>query len=228
MCNCAKKETDITGEMILELCKSHELVRYAIPEGYELLLPRFQLETLRTKYGLDRKEIHRWVADCWWRSAETGALGYFVKIDLLAKNVLEFRELPGDITVHGMRISGAEMTYLDQGTAAWQAGNESPETADKLDELWKSLVPEKLWEYALRKEEPHTIGSYLLPVESLSCWTWEALRDMLLKREDTTIEEILDYIEYKKSGSDKRYISPKNRSQAKNNGMKFWRDEDDL
>lgn len=168
------------------------------------------------------------MADCWWRSAETGALGYFVKIDLLAKSVLEFRELPGDITVHGMRISGAEMTYLDQGTAAWQAGNESPETADKLDELWKSLVPEKLWEYALRKEEPHTIGSYLLPVESLTCWTWETLRDMLLKREGTTVERILDYIEYQKSGSDKLYIAPEHRAEAKARGMKFWRDEDDL
>ena len=228
MRNCSNKETDITGEMILDLCQSHELVRYAIPEGYELLLPRFRLETYHVKGGTKFREIHRWVVECWWRSAEKGTLGYFVKIDLLDKSVLEFRELPGDITVHGMRITGAEMTYLDQGTAAWQAGNESPETADKLDELWKSLVPEKLWEYALRKEEPHTIGSYLLPVESLTCWTWETLRDMLLKREGTTVERILDYIEYQKSGSDKLYIAPEHRAEAKARGMKFWRDEDDL
>ena len=54
------------------------------------------------------------------------------------------------------------------------------------------------------------------------------LRDMLLKREDTTVEEILDYIEYQKSGSDKLYIPPKERADAKARAMKFWRDDDDL
>ena len=222
------EETGITGATVLELCQTHEMVRYTIPVGFELLLPRFRLETRHVMDGAQAREIHRWVAECWWRSAEKGTLGYFVKIDLRTKSVREFRELPGDVLVPGMTISEAELSYLDQCTAAWQGGNESKETADTLDELWQSLVPEPLKEDAMRKKEEPTIGSYMLPVESLACWNWEKLRDMLLKREDTTVEDILDYIEYKNSGSDKLYISPKNRAEAKANGMKFWRDDDDF
>ena len=228
MLNHTNTGTGITREMILELCQSHELVRYAIPEGFELLLPRFRQETQRVMDGTESREIHRWVVECWWRSAQKGTLGYFVKIDLLSKSVQEFRELPGDVTVSGITISDAEMAYLDQGPAAWQAGNESPETAGEHDDLWDSLAPDELREYASRKKEDHTIASYMLPVESLTYWNWEALRDMLLKRENTTIERILDYIEYKKSGSDKLYIDPEQRAEAKARGMKFWRDEDDL
>ena len=228
MCNQTKEGTGITGARIPELCKSHELLRYAIPEGFELLLPRFRLETHGVTGNAKVKEIHRWILECWWRSAEKGTLGYFVKIDLLTKSVWEFRELPGDVTVPGMTLSGAQMGYLDQGTAAWQTGNEEKETADGLDALWQTLVPQELKEYALRKTEGPTIGSYLLPPESLSCWSWEKLRDMLLKRENTTVERMLDYIEYEKSGSDKRYIAPEYRAEAKARGLKFWRDEDDL
>lgn len=228
MLNHTNEETGITGETILELCQSHELVRYAIPEGFELLLPRFQLETHRVMDGSQSKEVYRWVVECWWRSTEKGTLGYFVKFDPLYKSVREFRELPGDVTVSGMNISDAEMSYLNQCRTPWKVGSESKETADLIDELWKSLVPDNLREYALQKREEQTLGSYLLPVESLTCWNWEMLRDMLLKRENTSVEDILDYIEYKKSGSDKIYVSSKNRAQAKANGMKFWRDEDDI
>lgn len=228
MRNQINEGTGITGAMILQLCQSHELVRYAIPEGFELLLPRFRLETYDVMDGTKVKEIHRWVIECWWRSAEKGTLGYFVKIDLITKSIREFRELPGDVVVAGMIISGAEMAYLDQGTVAWQARNEYKEMVDGLDELWQSLVPKELKEYAFRKTEGPTIGSYLLPLESMTCWNWETLRDMLLKREGTTVERILDYIEYKKSGSDKLYIAPEQRAEAKARGMKFWRDDDDF
>lgn len=226
MLNQTNEGTRVTGEMVLELCKSHELVRYAIPEGFELLLPRFKLETHSVIDGAKVKEVYRWVVECWWRSADKGTLGYFVKIDLLTKSVREFRELPGDVAVPGMTIMAVEMTYLDHYGMSWNIGPKSKEAANILDEVWKARVPEELREYALRKEEFHTIGSYLLPVESLSCWNWETLRDMLLKREGTTVERILDYIEYKKSGSDKLYIAPEQRAEAKERGIKFWRDED--
>ena len=228
MLNRANKEIDITGEMILELCKFHDLVRQAIPEGYELLLPRFRLESHRVIGSCETKEIFRWVVECWWRSSEKGTLGYFVKIDLLDKSVQEFWELPDDITVPSMSFGNVEMAYLDHCGISWNIGPKSKEAADILDESWRSRVPEELWKYALQKRENHTIGSYMLPVESLTIWNWETLRDILLKRDDTTVEEILDYIEYKKSGSDKLYISPQNRAAAKANGMKFWRDDNDL
>lgn len=228
MCSQINEGICMTGAMILELCQSHELVRYAIPEGYELLLPRFRLETHSVMDGSKAREVHRWVVECWWRSTEKGTLGYFLKIDLLTKSVWEFRELPGDVIVPGMNILAVEMAYLDHYRMSWEIGPKSREAADILDELWKARVPEELRKYVLQNQEEHTIGSYLLPVESLSCWNWETLRDMLLKRENTTIERIRDYIEYKKSGSDKLYIAPEQRAEAKARGMKYWRDDDDI
>ena len=218
----------ITGAMILELCQFHELVRYAIPEGFELLLPRFRLESQGARNGFKSNEVYRWVVECWWRSKEKGTLGYFVKIDLLDKSVQEFRELPGDIAVSGMNMSTAEMAYLEHFGISRGTGPESMEAASALDELWKALVPGELCEYASQDREAHTMFSYLLPVESLSCWNWETLRNMLLKRENTTLEDMLDYIEYKNSGSDKPYVAPKQRADARARGLKFWRDEDDI
>ena len=228
MRNCASEESNITGAMILELCHSHETVRQLIPDGFELMLPRFRLETLNVMTTISGNTNRRWAVECWWRSVVNGTLGYYIKIDLFDKSLLEFRELPGDITVPGMNIGDAEMAYLDRGGMSLELGPDSGETAAILDELWKSLVPDELREYAFRKAKGHTIGSYLLPVESLACWNWETLRDLLLKRENTTIERILDYVEYQKSGSDKPYIAPEDRAEAKVRGMKFWRGDDDL
>ena len=225
MRNPTTEEPILTGAMILELCQFHELVRCAIPEGFELLLPRFRLESQGVVNGFKSNEVYRWVVDCWWRSSAKGPLGYFVKIDLLDKSVQEFRELSGDIAVSGMNISATEMAYLDRYNIA---RNESMEAANALDELWKALVPDELQEYAMQHQEPPTVFSYLLPVESLSCWNWETLRDLILKRENTTLADIQDYIDYKNSGSDKRYIAPKHRADAKARGLKFWRDEDDI
>ena len=217
-----------TGTALLEMCQSHETVRYLIPDGYELMLPRFRIELVEMTVCEKPSKGYERTMECWWRSAETGTLRYFVVLDLPAATIREFRELPGDVTVPGMRFSDAEMSYLNQVADLWNPIPMSGETADALDVLWQSLVPDSLRDYALQVKEEQTISSYLLPVESLSCWNWETLRDMLLKRENTTIERILDYIEYQKSGSDKLYIAPEDRADAKARGMKFWRDDDDL
>lgn len=217
-----------TGSMIANLCQTHHIVRYAIPKRYELLLPRFRLETAAKAHLPTTREVSRWVVECWWRSSSDGTLGYYVKLDLLTKGVREFRELPGDITVPGMTITAAEMSYLDQCKTPWKIEPDSAEKAALLDELWQSLVPTQLKEYALLEHTEPTIETYLLPVESLTCWNWETLRDLLLKRENTTVAEMQDYIEYKYSGSNKRYIAPKHRAEAKAQGLRFWRDEDDI
>ena len=217
-----------TGTALLEMCQSHETVQRLIPEGCELMLPRFRIELVATTVCEKPSKSYERTMECWWRSAETGALRYYVVLDLPAAMIQEFRELPGDVTVPGMRFSDAEMSYLNQVADLWNPISMSGEKADELDDLWQSLVPDSLRDYALQVKEEQTISSYLLPVESLSCWNWETLRDMLLKRENTTIERILDYIEYKRSGSDKLYIAPEDRAAAKARGMKFWRDEDDI
>lgn len=217
-----------TGTALLEMCRSHETVRQLIPDGFELMLPRFRVEAVELMVREKNSISYERTVECWWRSAETGALGYYVVLDLPAAMIREFRELPGDVTVPEMQYSDAEMSYLNQIANLWNPIPESGEKADALDVLWQSLVPESLRDYAFKKREEQTISSYLLPVESLACWNWEKLRDLLLKRENTSIERILDYIEYQKSGADKLYIAPEDRADAKARGMKFWRDEDDF
>jgi hypothetical protein len=151
-----------------------------------------------------------------------------VVLDLPAAMIQEFRELSGNVIVPEMCFSNAEMSYLDQVASLWDPILMPDEKVDALDALWQSLAPYGLQEYALQKREEQTISSYLLPVESLACWNWEMLRDLLLQRENTTVERIRDYVEYQKSGSDKLYIAPEDREEAKKRSMKFWRDDDDL
>lgn len=221
----AKKFAGFTGAMIADMCQMDPVVRYAIPKRYEMLLPRFRLEHTGPSYSTKQP---RWVVECWWRSISDGALGYYVKIDLVTRSVWEFRELPGDITVPAMSISNAEMSYLDQCATPWKIEPDAAERAAELDEMWQSLVPAQLKEYAFLERTEQTVESYLLPVESLTFWNWETLRDLLLKRENTTVAALQDYAEYKYSGSDKRYIAPEHRAEAKALGLRFWRDEDDI
>lgn len=217
-----------TGTALLEMCQSHETVRQLIPDGFELTLPRFRMEIVELITSGEPTKIYERTMECWWRSAETGALRYYVVLDLPAAMIQEFRELPGDVVIPETQFTDKEMSYLDQVASLWDPILMPDEKVDALDALWQSLAPYGLQEYALQKREEQTISSYLLPVESLACWNWEMLRDLLLKRENTTIERILDYIEYQKSGSDKLYIPPEERADAKARGMKFWRDDDDL
>lgn len=217
-----------TGTALLEMCQSHEMVRQLIPDGYEMMLPRFRVELVGMNAGENPGKSYERTVECWWRSAETGALSYYVALDLPAAMIHEFQELPGNVTVPGMRFADDEMSYLDQVADLWDPIPLPGEQADALDLQWQSLVPDSLRDYSLQVKEEQKISSYLLPVESLTCWNWEMLRDLLLKRENTTVERILDYIEYQKSGSDKLYIPPEERAAAKARGMKFWRDDDDL
>ena len=216
------------GTALLEMCRSHETVRQLIPDGFELTLPRFRMEIVELIPSGEPTKIYERTVECWWRSTKTGVLRYYVVLDLPAAMIQEFRELSGDVIVPEMCFSDAEMSYLDQVASLWNPIPMPGEKVDALDALWQSLVPASLRNYALQSREEQTISSYLLPVESLACWNWEMLRDLLLKRENTTIEGILDYIEYQKSGSDKLYIPPEDRADAKARGMKFWRDDNDL
>ena len=219
---------DKTGMALLEMCRSHETVRQLIPDGFELMLPRFRVELVGMTSCVEPSKIYERTVECWWRSAKTGALRYYVVLDLPTAMIREFRELPGDIAIPETQFTDKEMSYLDQVASLWNPIPMPDEKVNALYALWQSLVPARLRDYALQKREEQTISSYLLPVESLACWNWEMLRDLILKRENTTVERILDYIEYQRSGSDKLYIPPEDRAAAKARGMKFWRDDDDL
>ena len=180
-----------TGTALLEMCRSHETVRQLIPDGLELLRPRFRIELVATTVCEKPSKSYERTVECWWRSAETGALRYYVVLDLPAAMIQEFRELPGNIAISETQFTDKEMSYLDQVASLWNPIPVPDDKVDALDALWQSLVPDSLRDYALQVNEEQKISSYLLPVESLTCWNWEMLRDLLLKRENTTVERIL-------------------------------------
>ena len=142
-----------TGAALLEMCQSHETVRQLIPDGFELTFPRFRMKIVELITSGEPTKIYELTMECWWRSAETGALRYYVVLDLPAAMIQEYRELPGDVTVPGMRFSDAEMSYLNQVADLWNPIPMSGEKADELDELWQSLVPDSLRDYALQVKE---------------------------------------------------------------------------
>ena len=65
-----------TGTALLEMCRSHETVRQLIPDGFELMLPRFRIELVATTVCEKPSKGYERTMECWWRSAETGALCY--------------------------------------------------------------------------------------------------------------------------------------------------------
>lgn len=220
----AKPIAIASGEDILDVCGNHEWIRYAVPDGWELLLPRVRMEAADVVSGSKLCEKNLCFLEGWWRSARDGTLGYYAKINLQTGMVKEFRELSGDVAVIGEGDSDAERNYLRQCAAALKQGLPGKEAVAALELLWLEAVPSGLRELAMKEREEQTIGTYLLPLESLTFWNWEKMKDLLLKRYDTTVEEILDYIEYKKSGSDERYIEPRHRNLAREKGIRFWRD----
>lgn len=107
-------------------------------------------------------------------------------------------------------------------------GAASMEAAAALDLLWQASVPDALRETAVVERKEETLETILLPLDALTYWNWEKLKPLLLKRYDTTVEDILDYFQYLDSDSDEPYVEPKMREDARKTGMRFWRDGYDL
>lgn len=219
-----KPVTITSGRDFFDAFRSNEVIQYAIPDGWELVFPRLRMEVQTVASGSKIIEKPQYFLEGWWRRCSDGTLGYYAKINLHTGMVKEFRELPGNITVIGERNSNAEVNYLQQCVVVLKEGLSSKDAAVVLDALWQATVPEELRQLAIKKREEPTIGTYLLPLESLTFWNWDKLKERLLKRYDTTVEDILDYIEYKNSGSDEFYVEPKLRDLAREKGMGFWRD----
>lgn len=216
-----------SGKDILNVCRNQNVIRYVIPQGWEMLLPRVRLEKIENLSGGKGAKKYLWFAEAWWTNAD-GILRYYVKINLETGMVKEFRELPGDASIFRECDSAAEVHYLDRCAETMHTGPENLEAAETLDQLWQAAVPRELRKLALKPQKEQTLGSYLLPLESLTDWNWGKLKELLLRRENTTVESILDYIAYKKSGSGKRYIAPEHRAEAKARGVKFGGNEDDV
>ena len=224
MFDYSKSVTIACGRDIFDAFQKNEMIRYMISDEWELLLPRVTMEVKSVVSGSEIIDKSLCFSEGWWRHRKDGVLGYYAKINLQTGMVKEFRELPDDTCVCDEHNCAAETIYLQQCVEALKEGDPDEEAIAALDTLWQAAVSQGMRELAERVPERQTIGTYLLPLESLTFWNWEKMRDLLLKRYDTTVENILDYIEYKKSGSDARYVEPRLRDLAREKGLRFWRD----
>ena len=210
-----------SAEHLEEVCAAPVPEKKLPGKEWKPELPRIRGEAV---HPAGRGEAHgRWVAECWWRSEETGFLGYYAKKSLWNGQLLEFRELAPGETAAVRRDPAGEARYLRMAAQAVMAGPPEPEASRQLEDLWLTLAPEdlKAWEPEPRKkQEP-------VPRALLESWNWEKLKKLLLARYDTTEEEIRDYEEYRASGTEERYVPLRYREECRAKGMRFWRDGHD-
>lgn len=217
-----------SGADLLDVCQNHDIIRQLIQEGFELQLPRVRTETEVVMPGNKPTERRLWFAECWWRCGETQTLGYYAKINLETGMLKEFRELSGEMFVPAGCNTRDQLCYLERCAEVIQDIPSGKERSDELDFLWQEAAGESLRKAVFQKDAEQNNGEYLLPLDSLTNWNWEKMKDLLLKRYDTSVEEIRDYREYLDSESEEQYIPPKYRAEAKEKGMRFWRDGNDV
>lgn len=160
------------------------------------------------------------VFSSFWRvggEAADGVLGYYAKINLRTGMMKAFRELPGDIRVEDARNYEAEANCLQECLYLMRNCVPCDGLREELELQWNRAAPKALREYANTMLAKDLLHEYLLPLESLTCWDWEKMRDLLLKRYDTTAEDIQNRMERRENG----------RMRAEEIGMRFWRDEHD-
>jgi len=183
----AGKRTMLTSvEKLLEVCNQPSPARQLDPAEWELTLPRIRLEDGKEDWDWNRDRPARWVAECWWRSVANGSLGCYAKRDLVTLQLREFRELPQEKPCFAERDLNAQRNYLEQAVKLLNSGTADMEEAQALDELWKRLAPADTLPPVTRMRQ----DTFLIPEKTLEYWDWEKIRDLLLKRWDTTVEEL--------------------------------------
>lgn len=201
-----------SAKEIWEVFGAAQWISSAMGEGWEQLLPRVCAEG------------NQWFAEGWWRSLEDGTLGYYAKINMQTGMVKEFRELSQDTRIDTAGDPAAREQYLTRCVAAVKDAAVTRKAAEELDLLWQAAVPAALREIAQAQRKEKKPEKSLMPLEALTYWNWERLKQLLLKRYNTTVEDVLDYEEYLDSESKERYIEPKMREEARKKGLRFWRD----
>lgn len=217
----------ITSEKdFFDVFQKNPLIRDMISGEWELMLPRVQLEF--SNVGVDSNPVAgiQFFLEGWWRNRADGVLGYYAKVNLQTGMTKAFRELPGDIRVEGARNYEAEANCLQECLYLMRNCVPCDGVREELELQWNKAAPKALREYANTKQEKDLMHEYLLPLESLTCWDWEKMRDLLLKRYDTTVEDIQNRMERRENNSDV-FSTPKFRNSAEEIGMRFWRDEHD-
>lgn len=213
------KRIIITSERdFFDMLQENPLIRGMVSsDEWELMLPRVQLE-FRTA-GIDANDFAgvQFFLEGWWRSRADGVLGYYAKINLRTGMMKAFRELPGDIRVEDARNYEAEANCLQECLYLMRNCVPCDGLREELELQWNRAAPKALREYANTMLAKDLLHEYLLPLESLTCWDWEKMRDLLLKRYDTTAEDIQNRMERRENG----------RMRAEEIGMRFWRDEHD-
>lgn len=196
--------------------QKNTLIRDRISDEWELMLPRVQLE-FRTA-GIGANDVAgQFFLEGWWRNRADAVLGYYAKINLRTGMMKAFRELPGDTRVEDTRDYQAEDRCLQECMYLMRNCVPCEGVSEELKLRWNKAAPKALREYANTMQKKDLMHEYLLPLESLTCWNWEKMRNLLLKRYDTTVEDIQNRMERRENG----------RMRAEEIGMRFWRDEHD-
>lgn len=121
---------------IYEVFQNNDMICYAIPDEWELLLPRVRMEVKKVVSGSEITAMSLYFLEGWWRHSGDGMLGYYAKINLETGMVKEFRELPGDTGIRDEHNCAAEKIYLQQCVGALNDGFPDKETIAALDTLW--------------------------------------------------------------------------------------------
>lgn len=178
-----------------DVFQKNQLIQGRISDEWELMLPRVQLEFHTV--GIDSKAVAgvQFLLEGWWRNRSDGVLGYYAKINLRTGMMKAFRELPGDIRVEDARNYEAEANCLQECLYLMRNCVPCDGVREELELQWNKAAPKALREYENTKQEEDRRHEYLLPLESLTCWDWKKMRDLLLKRYHTTVKDIQNSIE---------------------------------
>lgn len=188
--NQGRKSMVISVEKLLEVCGDASPARKLDPRDWKPTLPRIRWETGKEDWDWKKETTGRWVAECWWRSSVSGSLCYYAKRDLTTLQLREFRELPPAAQDPGVSNPKKELSYLRRALEAIHSPNPGPELSEKLDAHWVRIAPPDTQKLGASPRPKY----FLVSREAVEQWDWEKLRDLILKRENKTAEEILEII----------------------------------
>lgn len=217
----AVREPIGSAEELLAVIEKHPAVAAAVPrEGWVLQLPLVYRKELKSEQYLCESSRLCWIGRCWWRSEQDGYLGYYAKVNLSERMLMEFRTLPKTEGSEEPRDPEGERVYLNTCVRALEGfrGEES----QSLKEMWELLVSQDLRQAAGQLPRKPRFYEYHLPAEAITRWDWETLLEVSLKRYRTTREELEDYIAYRESGSELPWLPLQERAGAKAQGIPVW------
>lgn len=200
-------EEPITGKALYELGRSSMAVKTVIPRAWLPTAPRLRYQ-------------HGWIAEYWYCADGKQDACYYASLRLPSGLPLELKQLDKNAHVSfGGCWTDAYLPpaylraedYLDFCATVIQAGEPTEKLLAQLNEWWEALMPRDVLEAAQQKDDTHLYTAEEpksegypwpmkpLPKESRDFWTWERVKNLLLKRYGFTEQALLqDYRKEKK------------------------------